>query len=53
MPIKSYKCKDTEALFSGYHVRCWVNIKRPALRKLEQLDWSAVLNNLRVPPGSR
>jgi proteic killer suppression protein len=27
-------------------------VERPALRKLEQLHWSAVLNDLRVPPGN-
>ena len=31
----------------------WINIERAALRKLEQLDWSAVLDDLRVPPGNR
>ena len=30
----------------------WVNIERPALRKLAQLDWSAVLDDLKVPPGN-
>ena len=30
----------------------WVNIERPALRKLTQLDWSAVLDDLKVPPGN-
>jgi len=29
-----------------------VNIERPALRKLAQLDWSAVLEDLKVPPGN-
>ena len=30
----------------------WVNIERPAMRKLAQLDWSAVLDDLKVPPGN-
>lgn len=53
MTIKSFKCKDTQALFGGERVARWANIERPALRKLAQLDWSAVLEDLRIPPGNK
>ena len=53
MAIKSFKCKETEALFSGCRVSRWLNIERAALRKLEQLDWSIILDDLRVPSGNK
>ena len=31
----------------------WVNIERAALRKLQQLNWSSVLGDLRAPPGNQ
>jgi len=34
-------------------MRRWISIERTALRKLEQLDWSLVLEDLHVPPGNR
>ena len=52
MPIRSFKGKDTQALHEGKRAKRWVNIERPALRKLAQLDWSTVLDDLKVPPGN-
>jgi proteic killer suppression protein len=51
--IKSFKCSDTESLARGHRVRCFVNIANVARRKLRQLEISARLDDLRVPPGNR
>lgn len=53
MSIKSFKCTDTEKLFQRHRVRRWISIERAALRKLEQLDWSSSIDDLRIPPGNR
>lgn len=53
MAIKSFRCADTLLLYSGTRVARWVNIERPALRKLQQLSWSNLLEDLRAPPGNR
>ena len=53
MTIKSFKCADTQKLFSGYSVKRWVPLERQALRKLEHLELSDRLEDLRVPPGNR
>ena len=52
MSIKSFKCADTERLFRRQRVRRFMNIESVARRKLEQLDWAGVLDDLRVPPGN-
>lgn len=51
--IKSFRSKETEALFRLRRVRKWASIERPALRKLVQLDLAQSLNDMRVPPGNR
>jgi proteic killer suppression protein len=53
MAITSFKCAETRLLYSGTRVARWVNIERSALRKLQQLSWSNLLDDLRAPPGNR
>jgi len=52
MPIRSFKCTDTQGLFGGEHVKRFVNIEAVALRKLAMLNRAAKLDDLRVPPGN-
>lgn len=51
--IRSFKCKDTEALFDDRFVRRFQGIERAARRKLEILEAVEKLEDLRVPPGNR
>jgi proteic killer suppression protein len=51
--IKSFRCKDTEALFAGRSPRRFRAIQTVAERKLAQLDAAATLDFLRAPPGNR
>jgi toxin HigB-1 len=51
--IRSFRSKDTEALFRLEHVRQWAQIERAALRKIVQLDLAASLGDMRAPPGNR
>ena len=53
MAIRSFACKETEALFQGQRVRRFVNIGSVAMRKLAMLNRAARLDDLRVPPGNR
>ena len=51
--IRSFKDTDTEALFRLGRVRRFVNIERPALRKLKQLDLARRIEDMRAPPANR
>ena len=51
--IRSFRCKDTERLASGYRVRRFVGFERVAQRKLAQLDAAVTLDFMRAPPGNR
>ena len=51
--IKSFTCKDTQALFEGGNPRRFRTIQAVAERKLTQLDAAATLDFLRAPPGNR
>ena len=51
--IKSFRDKDTQALFEGRCPRRWQTILRVAERKLIQLNAAATLDFLRAPPGNR
>ena len=51
--IKSFKCKQTERLFSDLSVRQFRAFERPARRKLLILHAAAKLDDLLIPPGNR
>jgi toxin HigB-1 len=50
--IKSFKDKNTEALFRDENVPKLRNIERVARRKLLYLNQARVLEDLKVPPGN-
>lgn len=51
--IRSFRCKETQALFEDRRVRRFKAVERIARRKLEMLDAAADIGDLRVPPGNR
>jgi len=51
--IKTFRDKDTQALFEGRCPRRWRAIRRIVERKLAQLNAAATLDFLRAPPGNR
>lgn len=51
--IRSFRGKDTEALFDDQPVPRFRSIERVARRRLLYLHRAARLDDLRVPPGNR
>lgn len=52
--IKSFRCRETERIFSGLFSRKLPNeIQRIAARKLEILNAASQLKSLRIPPSNR
>ena len=51
--IKSFRSKDTEALFRGRCPKRLLTIRVAAERKLQMLDSSTAPEDLRLPPGNR
>jgi proteic killer suppression protein len=53
MAIQSFRCHETEALFTGLAAYRFQNIRSVAERKLQMLDDAVDLKDLRSPPGNR
>jgi proteic killer suppression protein len=51
--IKSFRCKDTEALYHGKHVRKFESCAAPAERRLEILDNAKAIQDLMGLPSNR
>jgi toxin HigB-1 len=51
--IKSFKCRDTEAMFNGKRTGRFIDIQSSAMRKLAILNVAGRIEDLRVPPGNR
>ncbi|KUM39485.1 type II toxin-antitoxin system RelE/ParE family toxin [Pseudomonas sp. EpS/L25] len=51
--IRSFRCSDTEALFTTGQDRRWSQIAIVATRKLAMLNEAIELRDLKSPPGNR
>jgi proteic killer suppression protein len=51
--IQSFKDADTKELYEKGSNRRWARISGVAIRKLDQMEASINLSDLRVPPGNR
>ena len=53
MAIESFKCNHTHKLFEGEQPKRFKNIEIVATRKLQMLDSTVELKDLRAPPANR
>jgi proteic killer suppression protein len=52
--IVDFACKDTKKVFQGLYTKKWnAEIRKKGQVKLDMIDASISLNDLRVPPGNR
>ena len=51
--IQTFRCKHTEALYTGSSPKRFQAFKAQAQRKLEMLDAARVIEDLRDPPSNR
>ena len=51
--IRSFQCKDAQALFEGENPKRFRAFKAQAERKLQMLDAAEFVSDLRNPPGNR
>jgi proteic killer suppression protein len=51
--IKSFRTRDTKALFEGKRVPRFQSFERAAVRKLEMIDGATALADLQAVPGNR
>ena len=50
--IKSFKCRDTEAMFNGRRIERFINIQSAVMRKLALLNVAGRIEDLRVPSAT-
>jgi len=51
--IKTFKCRDTEAMFNGKRIVRFISVQSVAMRKLAILNVAGRIEDLRVPPTAR